>query len=210
MFYFPKMCYCFPELLFGFREVLSYIYQECFFSWLNLLFPLRAVQRDSICLALILFPLEAIYWVIHDAFLITLKTRSKYVLCMYNFYLFYSDFSLYDSLERAVSEHLVWLKFQNKASPDRQDYSTPHQTASSIVHCLWQYKNKVPLNLKYSALFNVSALKESKYQSSTLSICNTLNVILLENLESEVIQKDNYIFLNLCTRRRIMAKWNNL
>ena len=188
MFYFPKMCYCFPELLFGFREVLSFIYQECFFSWLNLLFPLRAAQRDSICLALILFPLEAIYWVIHDAFLITLKTRSKYVLCMYNFYVFYSDFSLYDSLDRAVSEHLVWLKFQNKASPDRRDYSTPHQTPSSIVHCLWQYKNKVPLNLTYSALFNVSALKQSKYQSSTLSICNTLNVILLENLESEVIQ----------------------
>lgn len=156
MFYFPKMCYCFPELLFGFREVLSFIYQEWFFSWLNLLFPLRAAQRDSICLALILFPLEAIYWLIHDAFLITLKTRNKYVLCMYNFYAFYSNFSLYDSLERAVSEHLVWLKFQNKTSPDRQDYSTPHQTPSSIVHCLWQYKNKVPLNLKYSALFNVS------------------------------------------------------
>ena len=28
------------------------------------------------------------------------------------FYVFYHNFSLHDSLEKAVSEHLEWLKFQ--------------------------------------------------------------------------------------------------
>ena len=29
-----------------------------------------------------------------------------------NFYVFYSHFSLHDSLENAISEHLEWLKLQ--------------------------------------------------------------------------------------------------
>ena len=49
------------------------------------------------------------------------------------FYVFYSNFSLHDSLENVFSEHSEWLKFQkfSKGSASRP--------LSCIAHCLRQY-----------------------------------------------------------------------
>ena len=58
----------------------------------------------------------------------------------YAFYEFYSNFSLHDSLENSVSEHLEWLKFQK--------FQWPQVSQLQLIYSVY--------NRKYIALFNFS------------------------------------------------------
>ena len=71
----------------------------------------RPAQRDNICLGLVLFPLGSLYWLNYDASLLKTSTWSM------TFYVFYSNFSLDNSYENAVSQHLEWLKFPAPKHP---------------------------------------------------------------------------------------------
>ena len=98
-------------LLFSFPEVPS-LYLLCA-SFQNAFFPADCTLSWSgllreICLVLVLFSHGTLYWLSHDAFLITLKPlHGLWVL-----YVVYLHFNLCVSLENTVSEHLEWLKFQ--------------------------------------------------------------------------------------------------
>ena len=62
------------------------------------------------------------------------------------FYVFYSNFSLHDSREKAVSEYLEWLSFCMGFTPKPLRRGLQHPPPHPcIAHRLWQCENKVPL-----------------------------------------------------------------
>ena len=133
IFFFPKVPFRFLEFLFCFPEV-SFFPQNCFFnsqkhplvfekclllihcasllpvmlfsSWFTFS-SCSELLREIIFALLLLFPFGTLYWPTNDASLITLKTLHG----VWFFYVFYSNFSLHNCLENALSEHLEWVKF---------------------------------------------------------------------------------------------------
>ena len=139
-FYFSKMPCRFPELSFSFPVLpsfcllcVSFSKNAFFTSWLYLL-----LLCLEICFAFILLPLGSLYWLTHHAFLITLKPLHGIW-----FFVFYINFSLHDSLEIPVSEHLQWLKFKKRNC--ELYLQTTGRAAQVDSATLQQWKNKVPL-----------------------------------------------------------------
>ena len=101
---FPELSFSFPVLPSFCLLCVSFSKNAFFTSWLYLL-----LLCLEICFAFILLPLGSLYWLTHHAFLITLKPLHGIW-----FFVFYINFSLHDSLEIPVSEHLQWLKFKKR------------------------------------------------------------------------------------------------
>ena len=138
-----------PEVNLPSSIALSFCSRALSFPGIALLFSRSAFDflKMLYCFRKLPFSMPKVTIILDD-----LKTSTRSMIL----YVFYWNFSLYDSLENTVSEHLEWLKSQKKFySPQTPVWQAAvYSGPLAVSHCCRQ-ENKVALNWKYNALFNL-------------------------------------------------------